>query len=146
MNIKHSKSVKWIGGGLIAIIIGAVGSGFWQHILGPALSWFGEFLLNVGTLGIQSFKNSIYQQIAQNHHEEVSLTILALMSFFLGVFGGVFIGILTVHRSIEKIEKIRSKHLKYTAIFSFLLFTSYVLVSMPRVIYLRGVHNSGCLR
>lgn len=62
-------------GVLGAILIGAIGSGVWEHILRPSLSWTRDSVLNVASLGIEAFKDDIYREIAQGFREAASRRI-----------------------------------------------------------------------
>jgi hypothetical protein len=82
------KNLQWI---LITIFLGAVGSGFWEYILRPIALSGTNIFLEIATLGVVSFKNSLYVDIAQGHHEEPSLSLL---KFSLSVLPGALLGIL----------------------------------------------------
>lgn len=82
------KTVRFI---LITVVLGAVGSGAWEWLLKPSLVGLSEFGLNVATLGIQSFKNSLYRNIAQGLHEEASVSLFTLASIVPSFLFGMFI-------------------------------------------------------
>ncbi len=90
-----NKYHKIIAGTFITILLGAVGSGVWQYILEPIISNSTESVLNIATLGYDSFKNNLYQEVAKGFHEESSYPIsikfnilmaIALILFFLKLF------------------------------------------------------------
>jgi len=68
-----------------AIIIGAVGSGVWEGLLGPALRALRNWILDSVSLVFFGFKNGIYAEIARDHPSAVSMAshALLLMLFFL---------------------------------------------------------------
>jgi hypothetical protein len=72
------------------IILGALGSAFWENILKPFAPLFFHFLLSVSILGLEVFKNNIYLEIAKGLHERPSLE---LFSMALGVLAGIGFGI-----------------------------------------------------
>jgi hypothetical protein len=82
------KNLQWI---VITIFLGAVGSGFWEYILKPIALSSTNIFLEIATLGVVNFKNSLYVEIAQGHHEEPSLSLL---KFSLSVLPGAILGIL----------------------------------------------------
>lgn len=77
---------------LVTIVLGAVGSGAWEWMLKPFLLGASDFGLNVATLGIRSFKDSLYKDIAHGLHEESSLR---LYSAIFGIFPLFLLGVVT---------------------------------------------------
>lgn len=80
----------------VTVVLGAIGSGAWEWLLKPALMNASEFGLNIATLGMKTFKNSLYKEIALGFHEEPSVRLYAavygfLPSFILGIMGGWFL-------------------------------------------------------
>jgi hypothetical protein len=70
-----------------AIVVGAIGSGVWQGILGPILRVIGIWILDTISLFFNSFKNDIYIEIAQDNAGGSLKEILTLVSFtFLGAW------------------------------------------------------------
>ncbi len=59
-------------GVLGAIIIGALGSGVWQSLLGPALHVSTRWVLDIASLGLTSYKNRVYSQIAADNQSAVA--------------------------------------------------------------------------
>jgi len=91
-NILNAKTAQFIA---ITVVLGAIGSGAWEWILKPTLTIASEFGLNIATLGIKNFKDSLYKDIALGFHEEPSLRLyIAVFSllpgFILGVMTGFF--------------------------------------------------------
>lgn len=87
MNFLSKKSI--VGAILSAIVLGAIGSGVWQYILDPIVSSGSRLMLNLATLGMESFKNDLYQEIAKGFHEKASY---ALYAQFNTIFSLAFIG------------------------------------------------------
>ena len=85
----RSPTSKWIGGILGAILIGGIGSGFWQYVLSPLTFKCRDTLLTLATLGITKFKDSTYQEIALGFHEETSVALYSLID-------GMIAGVLTI--------------------------------------------------
>lgn len=71
-----NKYLKIVGGVFITILLGAIGSGVWQYILGPIVSNSTKAILDIATLGVDSFKNDLYMEIARGLHEEASYSVL----------------------------------------------------------------------
>ena len=59
-------------GVLGAVLIGALGSGVWQSLLGPALHFGTRWLLDITSLGLTSYKNRVYQQIAADNQSAIA--------------------------------------------------------------------------
>jgi hypothetical protein len=79
MNIK-SKALKWILGIAATVVLGALGSGLWQNVLGPSLHFITRWGLDLASLGFASYKNSVYQQIAADNPSEVSVLVLGFVT------------------------------------------------------------------
>lgn len=98
MDIKRLLNAKTLQFVLVTVVLGAVGSGLWEWILKPFVMGLSEFGLNVATLGVHSFKNSLYKQVALGLHEVPSLRLYAavfgsLPLFVLGIITGVIAAI-----------------------------------------------------
>jgi hypothetical protein len=89
-DVLTAKSLRFI---VITVFLGAIGSGAWEWLLKPFLMGATDFGLNVATLGVRSFKDSLYKDIARGLHEESSLRLYAavfglLPCFILGIVTG----------------------------------------------------------
>ena len=51
------------------ILLGALGSGFWEYILEPILQGARDFVLDVASLGMATFKGQLYKEIAMGKPE-----------------------------------------------------------------------------
>jgi hypothetical protein len=90
-NVFNAKTARFVA---LTIILGAIGSGAWEWVLKPALTTASEFGLNIATLGIKNFKDSLYKDIALGFHEEPSMRLYIavfnfLPSFVLGILTGI---------------------------------------------------------
>ena len=84
-----SLNKKAILGVIAALIVGGLGNGVWQYVLEPALTWSLAGILNIATLGVQSFKDDLYREIAKGFHEDSSLSLANALYFWVG-YGVVF--------------------------------------------------------
>lgn len=99
MNVRSLLTIKTIRFVVIGVVLGAVGSGAWEWVLKPLLLSATDFGLNVATLGVHSFKNSLYKDIARGLHEESSLRLyIAVFSLLPATFLGVSTGFLLARR------------------------------------------------
>lgn len=83
---------KIIKGGLAVIgtiLLGAIGSGVWSWLLAPSLQWIGRTVLNLASLGANSYKDAVYQQIATDSvSTSVQTLTLSLVTItFYGMIG-----------------------------------------------------------
>lgn len=78
--MEFTTSRKVILGIGATIVLGAVGSGVWELVFSPTVSWLGRGLLTLATLGLESVSDSIYVDVAKGHHERSSLAIYGLVS------------------------------------------------------------------
>jgi hypothetical protein len=68
-----TKAVRWTLGILGAIFVGALGSGVWQSLLGPAIHFSTRWMLDLTSLGLTSYKGRVYQQIAADNQSVVAV-------------------------------------------------------------------------
>lgn len=79
MNLKP----KYLIGGLLGtVVLGVLSSAIWDGIK-PLSRFVYEKTLYVSTLGIEKYKDGIYQDIAKGYHESVSLEIFVLINSIL---------------------------------------------------------------
>lgn len=134
--------LKWV---VITVLLGAIGSGVWEYILKPIALGGTNFLLEVATLGVANFKDSLYEEIALGHHE---LPSLSLLSFTFGFLPGIMVGILliavilrpmvnVIRGAVTNDDKQRLKRRVFllTGLFTLFLFT-FSLVYVSRVGYI----------
>ncbi len=87
---------------LVTIFLGAVGSGVWEWLLKPAMSGTSELVLDVATLGMERFKDSLYKEVALGFHEDPSLRVhRAVFGFFPSFLLGIGTGILLIRADIK---------------------------------------------
>lgn len=87
-----SNYIKYVLGGISAIILGALGSGAWEIVLKPVSIAIIDGIVNNTAFIFKSLKDSLYLSIAKGYKEEPSLySISLLLVFFWAILGG-FIG------------------------------------------------------
>ena len=115
------------------ILLGALGSGLWNAILGPFLSLSSSFFLTSFSFGIKAIKNIIYIDIAKGLHEQASLSWLQTFSCFMValpivIVVSTFFVIPSIKRWKEKIEQADNKQIELKKIITilscFMLFCS----------------------
>lgn len=114
MNFKKKAILGVIG----ALIIGGLGNGVWEYVLEPAFTWSLTGILNIATLGIQSFKDELYREVAKGFHEESSLSLANSLYYWVGygvAFGlflftrktkGLVFSIAAANKEIDELEAI----------------------------------------
>lgn len=75
-----SKTLKILGTGLVAILIGAIGSGVWESLLGPGLRGARNWILESISIVFRNYKNDIYMQIARDSGGGANSEIISLIS------------------------------------------------------------------
>lgn len=75
---------KAILGVIAALIVGGLGNGVWEYVFEPAFTWSLAGILNIATLGVQSFKDDLYGEIAKGFHEESSLSLANSLYYWVG--------------------------------------------------------------
>lgn len=73
LTLPQNRILKWALGVVGAILVGAIGSGVWQSVLGPALHAISRWLLDLASLGLTSYKTNVYRSIAADNQSVVSL-------------------------------------------------------------------------
>ncbi|MBJ6911644.1 hypothetical protein JG661_20470, partial [Vibrio cholerae] len=87
-----NKYIKVTLGTIGAIVIGAIGSGVWEYILQPVLKNGSNAFLELATLGAESYKDDLYQEVAKGYQEKASFSLLLsfnalLVSAYLVICG-----------------------------------------------------------
>ena len=95
MNLKRKAILSVIA----ALIVGGLGNGVWEYVLEPALTWSLTGILNIATLGAQTFKDELYREIAKGFHEEPSLSLANALYYWLGY--GVALGFFHLTRKTK---------------------------------------------
>ncbi len=81
-SVKRNSAVKWVLKAAGLIIIGALGSGFWESALKPALVRTSYGILSVSSLGIESVRTGIYERVATGSTNGASLQSIYLLTLF----------------------------------------------------------------
>jgi hypothetical protein len=98
---------RWLLAGLGTIMLGAIGSGVWQSLLGPALHISTRGLLDLASLGFASYKNSVYRQIGADNQfaidvHALSLTTTIVFYMLVAICFYLFHQLRHVRRMLEK--------------------------------------------
>lgn len=81
-----------ITGFLGLLIVGGLSNGVWEYILQPLTNFLLQSALYVSTLGINSYRDDIYLQVAKNFHESSSIVLYALfITTILAIGAGIFL-------------------------------------------------------
>ena len=106
---KYSLKLKVAGSILGAIFLGAVGSGVWENLLGPLLRSSRDLVLNISSLGINKFRDSVYVSIAKDFHELSSVNVhIALEMFFFVLFIFCSVALIILRRALlDRLGKIQ---------------------------------------
>lgn len=81
-----NRKIKLIGAISVTVVLGAVGSGVWEYVLKPGLSGTTAVVLDIATLGIDSYKDSLYSEVARGFREKSSVTLLSVAMYLIGIF------------------------------------------------------------
>ncbi|MDT8419964.1 MAG: hypothetical protein RQ754_06000 [Desulfuromonadales bacterium] len=100
MNLTEIPSpLAWIAGILGTIFLGALGSGFWNLILGPLVSKLGNVVVRISSLGIKSLKDKLYYEASKGHKNH----LLKITTFLIFVF--IFTPLMYVNQLSERGER-----------------------------------------
>lgn len=70
---------------LATVVLGAVGSGVWQYVLDPVLKGGTNFMLELATLGVESYKNDIYIEVSKGYQELASHRMQSLFNVLIAM-------------------------------------------------------------
>jgi hypothetical protein len=96
---------------IFIIILGAIGSGVWVHLLGPAYDRSQDFILSMISLGFKSYKDNTYQMIALGLHERPSILMLGHLTNWYFIASLIFV-LFLFYKNKElrnKLEEIRRR-------------------------------------
>ncbi|MEY2485486.1 MAG: hypothetical protein QOH39_1134 [Verrucomicrobiota bacterium] len=90
-----SNFAKWTVGIVGTVLLGALGSGFWDLFLRDIFVWIGHGLLTLITLGISSVRDSFYLEIAKGRTDRVGIYLVSFGMSFLGILTGFVFALAT---------------------------------------------------
>src|SRR6266446_2247870 len=106
--------LKWLLGLLGTILLGAIGSGVWQGLLGPALHSLRNWVLDLASLGFRSYKDALYRQIAVDNSNAVNLETLfiVIVLYVIGVSALLLFFARALRTLADKNQNLHSRMLK----------------------------------
>jgi hypothetical protein len=108
-SVKANAVVKWVAWAVGVIVLGALGSGFWEIVLKPALVHASYGLMSLSSLGIESVRTGIYERIATGSTARAGLWGLALLTilmvtFFVLMFGALLVLMAKTRQQHDRLE------------------------------------------
>jgi hypothetical protein len=100
--------MKIAAGVVGTVFLGAIGSGFWQHLGDPLYSTARDGVLNLATLGLTTLKDLIYADVARGFSEAASTRTQEDLAFW---FSYVLLGVLTLATLFYRETKRRFQNL-----------------------------------
>jgi hypothetical protein len=88
-----TRPIKIIGSAIVAVLLGAIGSGVWSGLLSPLWNSFIMGIVKLITHFSGSLADSIYFEAAKGFHEAYSLSVLTLL---MGMLTGVYISFIII--------------------------------------------------
>lgn len=105
-SVKRNSVIKWVARALGVIVLGALGSGFWETALKPALVHASYGLMSLSSLGIESVRTGIYEQIATGSTSRAGVETMTLITTFaLGLSVYIFSDIFLKYMDFRKHQK-----------------------------------------
>lgn len=151
--INNNKTLSWLVGIIGVLIIGGLGNGVWEYILKPLFSFSIDLILNLSTLGIESFKDTVYQSIAEGFSEKNSIQAYGLVTMlYVWLSMIVFTFLLKKYKNSTKKENHNTNESKISLnrdlgmkkrlyILSFLTFILFIITFIENI-QLRYINNS----
>ena len=106
---KSKMKTFFLGSVFGAIILAIISSAIWDKVGAPIFDNIFKFLLNISTLGLEKYRNTIYEEISKGFHENVSLEIYMLVT---SIILGIIMTTIMVLLRIRKIQKDKTKTFK----------------------------------
>jgi len=87
--VRIRTALKVLAGFLGAILIGAIGSGVWERILSPFLTWISSLVTDGISALSSEYANSIYSSAARppDSGSAIAIVLLILLLVFTGMLG-----------------------------------------------------------
>lgn len=67
---------QWTLRVLGVLVLGALANGVWQSLLGPAIHFSARWVLDISSLGLTSYKNGVYKEIAADNQSGIAVSTL----------------------------------------------------------------------
>lgn len=138
--MKIPKGVKIVFGVIGTIFVGALSNGVWENLFRPGLTFLKTAILNLTSLGINSFKDDIYKEIAKGFYEKPSLELVqqfailfvgfALMITVVTILKEYFSGNQTSSKHVQSFAKVLVANRKLLLVFTtfYIIFASTVVI------------------
>jgi len=100
--------LKWTLRVLGTILLSAVGSGVWQHLLAPPIHASTRWVLDLASLGLSSYKNGVYEQVAADNQSRPAIETMYLVTLvYLLFFSCIMQYAFNIHDKLQE----RTQHL-----------------------------------
>lgn len=86
MNEKKKQWLKLFFGIIATIILGAIGSGFWELFLKPFCLSSSNLLTSIISSNLASYDAGLFKDVAKGHHEAYSLNLHAFFYLFVVIY------------------------------------------------------------
>jgi hypothetical protein len=111
-----NKYIKWTLGVVGTLFLSGLGTGIWQYIIGPTFHTFHtstRWVLDLASLGMASYKNGVYQQIATDNPASVGIvTLILALSLYLVVTLNLttdaFLNMKAIGKKLRKLTRLQS--------------------------------------
>ena len=94
-----NKLLKVVLGVLATIVLGAIGSGLWERMLGPFLDWLTRATIGLYASIVGTYRDSIYESAAKGFHEQHSL---ATYTMIIGMLPFIYYLLLRRHPTVTR--------------------------------------------
>jgi hypothetical protein len=96
-SVKTNSVVKWVVWVLGVIVLGALGSGFWEIVLKPAFVHASYGLMTLSSLGIESVRTGIYEGIATGSTSRAGVQTLNLVTLLTVALSALVFNYFLIH-------------------------------------------------
>lgn len=143
--MKDNKIIKYIIGIIVAIFIGAIGSGVWEQLLKPIFRFTSTKIIEIMTYIFKGYRNDIYREASDGFHEQHSLFIMMIITCIVIM---IYMKVMKEHPYVKdgknkigiKIsEFIKSRYGYYFVCVLSVTAISFLYISIVRDIYINQI-------
>ncbi len=99
----RSRYVKVLTGALVAVFLGAVGSGLWNLLLEPLVGWLSRASLLLTSSLFHGYVNVLYRSVSRNPSDQ--LTILPFVAIVTVIIAFPWLALVLLARELTRIEQ-----------------------------------------
>ena len=106
----RSRYIKLLTGALVAVFLGAVGSGLWNLLLGPLVGWLSRASLSLTSSVFHGYVDVLYRDVSRNPSEQLAILPFAAIAVVIITFPWAALVLLAreskrIEQELESVEQ-----------------------------------------